>query len=99
MQRYAVWRVDDQLKESFEEYVRAQYHRTEILSFVSRDFPQYTWSLRSLDRRLPHFDIFYTDYNVDYNVDYNAEICYGTNRQVSKPQYMYSSSSYSNSAR
>ena len=63
MQRYAVWRDDDQLKESLKEYVRAQYQRTEILSFVSRDFPQYTWSLRSLDRRLRHFEIFYTDYN------------------------------------
>jgi hypothetical protein len=65
MQRYAVWRDDDQLKESLKEYVRAQYQRTEILSFVSRDFPQYTWSLRSLDRRLRHFEIFYTDYNVE----------------------------------
>jgi hypothetical protein len=65
MQRYAVWRDDDQLKESLKEYVRVQYQRTEILSFVSRDFPQYMRSLQSLDRRLRHFEIFYTDYNVE----------------------------------
>ena len=41
------------------------YKRTEILSFVSRDFPQYPWSLRSVDRRLRHFGIYYTDHNVD----------------------------------
>ena len=42
-----------------------QYQSTEIISFVSRDFPQYTWSLQSLDRRLRHFEIFYMDYNVE----------------------------------
>jgi hypothetical protein len=64
MQRYAVWRDDDKLKESLKEYVRVQYQSTEIISFVSRDYPQYTWSLRSLDR-LRHFEIFYMDYNVE----------------------------------
>ena len=39
MQRYVGWRDDDQLKESLKEYVRAEYQRTEILSFVLRDFP------------------------------------------------------------
>ena len=65
MQQYAVWRDDNQLKESLKEYVRAQYQHTEILSFVSRYFPQHMWSLQSLDRRLRHFEIFYTDYNVE----------------------------------
>lgn len=59
------WRKDSDLQKSLEEYVRANYQRTEILSFASRDFPQYKWSLRSLDRRLRHFDIYYTDYNVE----------------------------------
>ena len=65
MQRYVGWRDDNQLKESLKEYVRVEYQRTEILSFVSRDFPHYKWSLRSLDRRLRHFEIYYTNYNVD----------------------------------
>ena len=65
MQCYVGWRDDNQLKESLKEYVRVEYQRTEILSFVSQDFPHYKWSLRSLDRRLRHFEIYYTNYNVD----------------------------------
>lgn len=65
MERYVGWRADEALKEDLVKYVRACYQRTEILSFVSRDFPQYKWSLRSLDRQLRHFDIFYIDHNIE----------------------------------
>ena len=65
MQRYVGWDEDFHLQESLKKYVSAGYKRTEILSFVSRDFPQYPWSLRSVDRRLRHFGIYYTDHNVD----------------------------------
>ena len=34
------------------------------MDFVSRDFSQYAWSLRTLDRRLHHFQICHTDRNV-----------------------------------
>ena len=64
MQRYTGWDEDFHLQESLKKYVRAGYKRTEILSFVSRDFPQYPWSLRSVDRRLRHFGIYYTDHTV-----------------------------------
>ena len=64
MHRYTGWDEDFNLQESLKKYVRECYKRTEILSFVSRDFPQYPWSLRSLDRRLCHFDIYYTDHTV-----------------------------------
>jgi hypothetical protein len=43
---------------------RKSLKRTEIFSFVERDFPHYSWSLRSLDRRLRHFNIYYQDRNV-----------------------------------
>ena len=38
-----------------------------MLDFLTRDFPLYAWSLRMLDRRLRHFDIFFNDgtYKVD----------------------------------
>lgn len=62
MERYVGWREDEGLKEDLGKYVRVFYQRTEILSFVSRDFSQYKWSLRSLDRQLRHFVIFYTDH-------------------------------------
>lgn len=32
-------------------YLQQRLQRSEILSFVSKDYPQYTWSLRTLDRR------------------------------------------------
>ena len=62
--REALWKDDDNLKEDLETYVRQSPHRKEVLDFVKRDFDQYTWSLRSLDRRLRHFQIFYKDETV-----------------------------------
>ena len=35
--------------------------RSEILSFLVLDFPEYTWSIRTLDWRIRHFNIYYTD--------------------------------------
>ena len=32
-----------------------------MLDFLTRDFPLYAWSVRMLDRRLRHFDIFFND--------------------------------------
>ena len=55
---------DDVLKETLVKLVEKSLKRTELLSFVERDFPHYSWSLRSLDRRLRHFNIYYQDRNV-----------------------------------
>ena len=38
--------------------------REEALDFLKRDFPQYAWSVRSLDRRMRYFDIYYNDRRV-----------------------------------
>lgn len=35
--------------------------RSEILDFVKRDHPNYSWSLRTLDRRLRFFNTYYID--------------------------------------
>ena len=32
---------------------------------MEKDFSQYTWSVRTLDRRLRYFDIFYNDKDID----------------------------------
>ena len=61
------WKEDDKLKADMEIYVGQGLKRTEMLSFFERDFPQYSWSVRSLDRRLRHFGIYYTDRNVTVN--------------------------------
>ena len=58
------WKNDHDLEDILRKYVREGLQREEILDFVSRDFSQYAWSLRTLDRRLHHFQICHTDRNV-----------------------------------
>ena len=60
----ALWKDDCDLEEAMKKYVSQSLQRREMLDFLIRDFPEYTWSLRSLDRRLRHFDIFYKDEDV-----------------------------------
>ena len=62
--REALWKNYDNLKEDLKTYVRQGLQRKEVLDFVKHDFYQYTWSLRSLDRHLRHFQIFYKDETV-----------------------------------
>ena len=65
MSRYKGWDNDTALEDDLRKYVRENLKRAEILSFVRRDYSQNQWSLRSLDRRLRHFNIQYIDRNVD----------------------------------
>ena len=58
------WKRDDELKDALDRYVKQNLRREEILDFVSRDFDQYAWSLRTLDRRLGFFQIKFNDRNV-----------------------------------
>ena len=59
------WQEDERLKEALTCYVRENLRRNEVLHFVSRDFSDYVWSLRTLDRRLQYFGITYTDQTVE----------------------------------
>ena len=38
--------------------------RTEVLDYIHRGFPVYSWNLRTVDRRLRYFNIYKTDKNV-----------------------------------
>lgn len=38
--------------------------RNETLDFLKRDFPNYLWSIHTLDRRLRYFEIYYNDNRV-----------------------------------
>ncbi len=58
------WQEDLSLKEALNEFVRQGLRRDEILDYMVRDFPDYAWSIRTLDRRLRYFEIFYTDVDV-----------------------------------
>ena len=61
------WMEDLDFKEELQKYVRQGLKRDEILNFMEQDFGDYAWSLRTLDRRMRHFDIRYM--NTDVMVD------------------------------
>ena len=56
--RNDAWIEDIALKNDLKKYVGQLFKREEILSFVQRDYPCYTWSIPwSLHRTLLHFEI------------------------------------------
>ena len=61
------WLEDAFLKEEMKRYVAQGLRRKEMLDYLTRDFPQYAWRFRSLDRRLGEFNIFFTDKEVSVN--------------------------------
>ncbi len=58
------WKQDPDSENDLKRYLRENMQRNEILNFVQRDYPQYCWSMRTLDRRLRHYGICYIDHNV-----------------------------------
>ena len=70
--RNADWKNDEKLEEDLKRYVAQNLRRTEILDFVKREYPEYAWSLRTLNRRLSYFKIRYNDYDTDLNEVENA---------------------------
>ena len=56
-----IWKEDENLKQDLIRYVAQGLKREEILDFVKRDYQEYTWSFRPLDRILRAFNIYYTD--------------------------------------
>ena len=63
--RESTWTDDENLKEVLTKYVQQGLQRSEALDFLRREFPEYAWSIRSLDRRLRHFNIFYNDRSIE----------------------------------
>ena len=62
--RNDAWQSDCRLEEEMKKFVKQGIKRKKILDFLRRDFPQYAWSIPTLDRRLRHFNINYIDENV-----------------------------------
>ncbi len=58
------WEDDESLEDALRSYMHQGLKRAEILSYMMKDFDKYRWSLRTLGRRLRHFEIFHTDPNV-----------------------------------
>ena len=61
--RLAIWKTDhdEALKAEMQRFMKQGLKRSEIVDFLPKDFAQYPWSIRSLDRRLRHFEIYYND--------------------------------------
>ena len=59
------WENDEELEKDLEKYVKQNLKRKEVLDFVSSKYPMYAWSLRTLCRRLSHFSIKYTNYEIE----------------------------------
>ena len=71
------WADVRSLEEALLNYDRQGLQRKEILSFMVRDFGEYAWSLRSLDRRLSYFNIHRNDNSVsvgDFKSAINKEL-------------------------
>ena len=60
------WEPDGELKRELSKYVTKGVQRNEISSYMLRDFPQCSWSIKTLDRRMRYFNIFYHN-NVSLN--------------------------------
>ena len=58
------WKNDEDLRFELEALVKKAYKRSEIITVMRKEFPQYAWGcIKTLDRRLHHFNIKYIDYN------------------------------------
>ena len=56
------WQNDEELQSSIKHYVMQNMKRSEVLDFLKRDYPEYAWSLPTLDRRIKYFDMKYINY-------------------------------------
>ena len=65
--RNSEWESDGELQRELSKYVTKGLQRNEILSYMLGDFPQYSWSIRILDKRMRYFNIFYHNKNVSLN--------------------------------
>ena len=64
--RNSEWEDDIELKmNDLKENVSRNLRQSEIVDLMKVKYPMYSWSLRTLSRRLHHSGIRYTDYSVD----------------------------------
>ena len=59
------WLEDVELENELRKHVSRNLRQSEIVDLMRVKFPMYSWSLRTLSRRLHHFGITFTDYSVD----------------------------------
>lgn len=59
------WEDDMELEDDLKAYVAQNLRQTEIVDFLKVKYPMYAWSVRTLSRRLHHFDIKFIEYNTN----------------------------------
>ena len=59
--RNSEWEDDIELMNDLKENVSRNLRQSEIVDLMKVKYPMYSWSLRTLSRRLHHFGIRYTD--------------------------------------
>ena len=62
--RNSEWEEDIELENDLKEQVSCNLRQSQIVDFMKVKYPMYSWSLRTLPRRLHHFGIMYSDYSV-----------------------------------
>ena len=50
---------DEELQSSIKHYVMQNMKRSEVFDFLKRHYPEYAWSLPTLDRRMSYFNMKY----------------------------------------
>ena len=78
------WINDKHLEDTLQKLFGDNLKRTEIFDYVQRGFPEYTWSLYTLDRRARFFSIFKTDKNVSVE-----EVQRDFVEEISGPGYLF----------
>ena len=71
------WKGDNQLEQDLGEFVSQNLKQAEILDFMQQKFPQYHWSIATLDRHLRYFAIHSINYNIPL-----AEVCDGVKKEL-----------------
>ena len=78
------WINDKHLEDTLQKLFGDNLKRTEIFDYVQRGFPEYTWSLYTLDRRARFFSIFKTDKNVSVEEVQRVFV-----EEISGPGYLF----------
>uniref|UniRef100_A0A7M5WYV8 Integrase core domain-containing protein n=1 Tax=Clytia hemisphaerica TaxID=252671 RepID=A0A7M5WYV8_9CNID len=55
------WKVNERLETDLKTLVKQNLRRKEILDILRQKYPNYPWSLSTLDRRMRHFNLWYLD--------------------------------------
>ena len=62
--RLSSWKEDGLLKDALKIYIKQILQCKEAINFLRKDFPQYVWSIQTLDRRSRYLGVYYKDDHV-----------------------------------